>query len=1196
MRIAESLTLPDALEIARASDDLVVFAGAGVSMGAPSNLPGFAQLAREVAEPVVPWNERKYSERLDLYLGDAERKGAKVQERARSNLLGRAGRHTLLHEHLLGIFGVPERVRLITTNFDLHFTSAATVVFAGIGLPHYVGPALPPGRDFRGIVQLHGSLVHTQDSLVLTDRDFAAAYLADGWATRFLLGVFAQRTVVFTGYSLGDPVMQYLMRVVPRTRQSYALCYESESSLWEDQSVVPVPFHADAAGDKFADLNAGVQRWRWYAQASPSDHDAELRRLVGRGPPTSLQDADYVRARLSTELGRITFWNAATDVKWFEWAAAEGFLKCLTDPASMEPALVFWARWSLGNFCEGNNPALLAFLRRGPLVLHSSFAYEVVLHLSASKSLPPRAVLRQLVALVVNTPRPGTGAEHLGWLLERFVREGCTDEAFALLRAMTDVRLLPLERLHFVIEKEDEDTDKNLPSLSIRIGISAPPDDIVRLLETDTSSLGKLDAERLQSLGMQRLSEAYDLLDLARGAGKTLDWISYGRTSVGKSNQDSLAHAEDVLILLVRTAIDQWQATTPERLHEFGENHSREQRAAIRRLALYAFSRTPVSFADAILERAVDEGWARDLWSRPEFYLVLKAHYFVATEVTRERFVAALRDDSWWHDGFDEHAAHVRFSLSRLLSRLAPDSQVTQGFLAAETEAHPDWLESDPDGFLSRISVGWGGREPSPIESTQMAGWGPREAIDQIVAAQSKVSSEDEGYALVGALQEAVRANTKWGVDVFVEALKAEPAAERIMDATTWGLRDGSVDPVDQIRFLAAVNDSKCPPAVSNAIGSLIDKWAEELPKEPSGELLDALDHAADSIYERSRMEKPSIDDGGWVERAINHPAGHAAQVWWSVANARDRIDGQFILTLDDAERARWEHILSDSSAAGAFARSILGMASDRLSAGDYPWAERVLFPAFDPIIHPDTAPQLWDGRLSQGQWSWTTVNGLSPHMRGFLEESSSLVPERERELGDVIAMFVANPEKSLFDLAQLELFVQHASLKARVSFADHLPNHAAKLSPDERRSLWETALRPYWRDRQTNIPVEFHTEELSQMIGWVIAFPEVAADVLTELYASPGTPLTDAAAILWDLTQTNTWVDAHPEVATGLVEFLAKRGAINAWTADKTVEILERAFDLGVGRTKVLQATEAVIASTSSQKAIQLAERLKAL
>ena len=76
-----------------------------------------------------------------------------------------------------------------STGSDLHFTTAATDLFGPDRVPHYVGPALPPGRDFRGIVQLHGSLGQRQDQLVLTDRNFGAAYMAEGWAARFLVGV-----------------------------------------------------------------------------------------------------------------------------------------------------------------------------------------------------------------------------------------------------------------------------------------------------------------------------------------------------------------------------------------------------------------------------------------------------------------------------------------------------------------------------------------------------------------------------------------------------------------------------------------------------------------------------------------------------------------------------------------------------------------------------------------------------------------------------------------------------------------------------------------------------------------------------------------------------------------------------------------------------------------------------------------------
>src|SRR6266568_2044783 len=80
MKVAPSLTIPDELERARNAAELVVFAGAGVSMGPPANLPSFLELARELADPPLALRPED-EEALDRYLGRAERAKINVQER-----------------------------------------------------------------------------------------------------------------------------------------------------------------------------------------------------------------------------------------------------------------------------------------------------------------------------------------------------------------------------------------------------------------------------------------------------------------------------------------------------------------------------------------------------------------------------------------------------------------------------------------------------------------------------------------------------------------------------------------------------------------------------------------------------------------------------------------------------------------------------------------------------------------------------------------------------------------------------------------------------------------------------------------------------------------------------------------------------------------------------------------------------------
>ena len=97
-------------------------------MGPPANQPSFKGLAKEIGEAAQPLTSVD-EKALDRYLGRLERSGVLVQERARAKLLERSGGHNPLHEHLLGIFSETTRVRLITTNFDRHFSASAKAVF-----------------------------------------------------------------------------------------------------------------------------------------------------------------------------------------------------------------------------------------------------------------------------------------------------------------------------------------------------------------------------------------------------------------------------------------------------------------------------------------------------------------------------------------------------------------------------------------------------------------------------------------------------------------------------------------------------------------------------------------------------------------------------------------------------------------------------------------------------------------------------------------------------------------------------------------------------------------------------------------------------------------------------------------------------------------------------------------------------------
>ena len=152
--------------------------------------------------------------------------------------------------------------RLVTTNYDNRFEKA--------GLPRRWIEAAPrlarPSAGRSGYATfLHGRIeteAHKHDpnntSLVLTSADFGDAYLRDGYATRFVLELFREFTVLFIGYGINDPVMRYLMDIFAtendenqtgQFRQAFSFVphdknnSSSQYTLWKAKHVTPILYN-----------------------------------------------------------------------------------------------------------------------------------------------------------------------------------------------------------------------------------------------------------------------------------------------------------------------------------------------------------------------------------------------------------------------------------------------------------------------------------------------------------------------------------------------------------------------------------------------------------------------------------------------------------------------------------------------------------------------------------------------------------------------------------------------------------------------------------------------------------------------------------------------------------------------------------------------------------------------------------------
>jgi len=417
-----AIEFDDCLLDALRDDNLVIFAGAGVSMGPPSSLASFWKLTNDIAQGtgLAP------AEPLDRFLGQLQHRKVAVHERAATLLSPAGSAPNALHHDLLRLFRTVERVRMVTTNFDQHFGTAAKALF-GKSPDIYRAPALPLGNRFTGIVQVHGVLTHPHD-LVLTDADFGRAYLTEGWARRFLVEVFRRYTVLFVGYSHNDVVMNYLARALPADGVAGRFALTDEDGSWELLGIKPIRFVKGAGPDAFKELYDGVQRLAERAARGALDWQSRLAELGGRAPPADEEAISEVEQALREVHTTRFLLNVARDPEWLRWLSGRKHLDALFGTADLGERNMLLAGWLAQHFAIEHPDEVFEIVAAHGLRLNPALWWSIGRELGVMKEKPleESALKRWASVLLANSP---AHADHhvLVWLAERCAGQGCVE-------------------------------------------------------------------------------------------------------------------------------------------------------------------------------------------------------------------------------------------------------------------------------------------------------------------------------------------------------------------------------------------------------------------------------------------------------------------------------------------------------------------------------------------------------------------------------------------------------------------------------------------------------------------------------------------------------------------------------------------------------------------------------------------------
>ena len=296
---ADGPSIPSELLDARDRGNVVFFCGAGVSR--PAGLPSFSELAKRAMKMLgTPPTARSRTlleqpggtESLDRVFNLLQREYRRDEVEAAVNRILKtpARANTSAHATILRLSRTATgRPRVVTTNFDHLFERVAKSV------PIHVAPALPDIASvgsFEGLVYLHGrrwnpghSTGSSSKGLILSSSDFGRAYLADGWATRFVRELLQKYFIVLLGYSASDPPVRYLLEGLQSRRGNesstiYAFDHGAVDDVldrWRSLGVQALPY-ATPPDRHHAVLWTTLSEWAVRAD----DPDAWRRSIVAR--------------------------------------------------------------------------------------------------------------------------------------------------------------------------------------------------------------------------------------------------------------------------------------------------------------------------------------------------------------------------------------------------------------------------------------------------------------------------------------------------------------------------------------------------------------------------------------------------------------------------------------------------------------------------------------------------------------------------------------------------------------------------------------------------------------------------------------------------------------------------------------------------------------------------------------------------
>ena len=1129
---------------------LVVFVGAGVSMGPPANLPGFRELACQIAEGTGLTIDEYEPE--DRFLGRLKEAGPDVHTIAAQRLLRNDPQPTELHRNLLSLYPRAADIRIVTTNFDLLFEEVVSDLFDTVPRIFYA-PVLPLGERLQGIVHIHGS-VSEPEGMILTHRDFGRAYLtqADGWARRFLVDLFAKHTVLFVGYSHNDTIMNYLTPSLPPNSNDirYALMGNRSDTpaRWLSMGIQPITFPQESESD-YSGLDRAVVGLANHTRRRILGWQREITNIASAPPPFDEESAGVIDHALSTPDLAQFFTTAAESPDWIEWLDRRHHLDALfaDDKLSVQEGML--ATWLSRCFALAHDGVLFRTIADHRSRLNPEFWKLLSWQMQDGVRKAPNAAAMTRWVHFLARVAPSNGDDiALSWIAE----------AAASVRATTPL-LRTYEELTALVNREP-----------LRVGLISSDRYHYKLETMLTEHLKPYlpqIAESLLEITAIRLSERHSAHTAWGHSESTWDSESSSRSAIEPHSQDQFQDDVDALIDVARECLDWLAANRTEYARLWSESHSNSQVPLLRRLAIHTLTELTGLSADEKIAWLLERCDVNETATHHEIFRAARIAYPHASQELREAFVQTVLEfrvpESEDYDSAFMSAGH-HFEWLHWLHESAPDCELAKEALDGVLARYPEFLPSEHPDLLVWSSAWTGAKSLWTVEALSASR--AAEILPSLLEYRPADRERFDGYhrsAVLDTVKEVAKQKPEWGLEL-ADSLVA--SAEWNADLwpsvlRAWAETDMAGSHLQRVlSHLSADELHKehtryVPDALCELVQRVnITEGESFLPKANAIAVALQLSAAKIEIPNMTSYVGGVLQEVDWLTTAINHPSGKLAEFWlrgislWrnSQETPPQSLSSEYLSVLNG--------IIEDCGDTGKLGRAILTSRLHFMLHMDEDWSVDNLVPLFDPE-HEDFRPA-WDGFLTWGR--------ITPQVEDSMREAFLRGVQRAKRepawrmqhrflafYTEMLVWSVSGP----MDEWITTLF-SDSTEEVRRLFAERIGFILRSLSEDQQKEWWNTWLRGYWENRLQGVPCPLDDEEIAQMLEWVVQLPGVFPEAVGLAARMRKVPL-ERSMILHRISESGL-IDEYPN---DLAKFLIQLGQYDTqtWLWYGTKDAVER-------------------------------------